>query len=283
MFLPLLFTLLLMDAKPLCVHTNDKGLFLGMVVCDEPIFYPQTAEEMEAIEVEAVWGTELPPVVVVSMDEPPFLPAPRVDLFMSRVVSSDGPLLVHTASWQAPVIPPLLQPRLTVSFSPGLNIGRGVWSWRGTACNVTDIEQPADQGDVETAANSVSIPTIGYGEAQTSNQLYLNRSRPVVGSKIAQGISGLGTILIAARIITASSGWGAGAGVAMYVTGKLVDHFKSVTPASLDQRFAGTNILKDGSSVLLPSRSQQNHCATWEFFARYSGKNAVVRYNIPIY
>jgi len=178
-------------------------------------------------------------------------------------------------------------PRVLVSLSPGLSTGRGlpgnVWSWRSTACNATEFPQHIDQGDIEMVANSVGIPTIGYGEASTSNQLFINRSAPVVGTQMVQGAAGLLTILIASDVITASGIWGAVAGGVFYAAGKVVEHFKSVTPADLTTRFAGTTILVDNFSATLAPHSQPNHCASWEFFARYSGKNAVARSGIPIY
>ncbi len=194
----------------------------------------------------------------------------------TEIVSSDSPVRVNLAQITA-------GPRATVSLSPGLNIGRGVWSWRGTACNLTELVQHIDQGDLEQIANGAGIPTIGYGEASVSNQLMINKSRPVVGTQIVQGGAGLGTLLIASRIVAASGVWGAAFGGATYAAGKLVEYFKSVTPADLAQRFAGTAILVDNLTATLGPKSGPNHCASWEFFARNSGKNAVARGGLPLY
>jgi hypothetical protein len=218
-----------------------------------------------------------------SASVPPMSTALPEMLTVPRVVSSDSmeqeaaPLRVHLAQVVTG------QPRALVSLSPGLNIGRGVWSWRGTACNVTDFPQHIDQGDIEEAANSLSIPTIGFGEAQNSNQLFINRSHPVVATQVVQTLTGLGTLLIASRIVAASGIWGAAFGGATYAAGALVSYYKSVTPADVATRFAGTTILVDGYSATLTPRSQPNHCASWEFFARYSGKGAVARSGLPIY
>lgn len=195
---------------------------------------------------------------------------------VGRLVPSEEPIRVNLAQITT-------GPRAMVSLSPGLNIGRGVWSWRGTACNMTDVAQHVDQGDLEQIANGAGIPTIGYGEASVSNQLFINKSRPVVGSQIVQGASGLGTVLIASRVIAASGVWGAAFGGAFYAAGELVKYFKSVTPSDLTQRFAGTTILVDNLTATLGPRSGPNHCASWEFFARFSGKKAVAQSGIPLY
>ena len=259
-------------------------------------FTPQTEQQMLSVEAGAIaldylykapidaelsLGDKLP---VFASGKDVALPNYETAL---RTVNADDtaaqgavPLPVKLANWQPT---PNAVARATASVSPGLNIGRGVWSWRCTVCNTTDQAQAIDQGDIEYAANAVFIPSIGFGEAQTSNQLFINRSKPVVITKITQALTGGGTVLIASKVIKASGVWGAGFGVAMYLAGDAVGYFKSVTPADLATRFAGTTILRDGSSYTLSPRQQANHCATWEFFARYSGKNAVTRSGIPIY
>ena len=71
--------------------------------------------------------------------------------------------------------------------------------------------------------------------------------------------------------------------IGFYGADRLVSYFKSVAPADLGTRFAGTEILKDGTTKVLMPHSSANHSATWEFFARYSGRNAVARSGIPVY
>jgi len=223
--------------------------------------------------------------------EPEPAPIPAHLIQHPIVIDSDTSTSAPSTSAPSPLPVRFAQlstiPRVLVSLSPGLSTGRGlpgnVWSWRSTACNVTEFPQHIDQGDIEMVANSVGIPTIGYGEASTSNQLFINRSAPVVGTQVVQGAAGLLTVLIASDVITASGIWGAVAGGVFYAAGKVVEHFKSVTPADLTTRFAGTTILVDNFSATLAPHSQPNHCASWEFFARYSGKNAVARSGIPIY
>lgn len=255
------------------------GALAGVARCQELTQEERWASELAVYHSQdwLSWWQKMPVDAAL-----PVVP-PLLEILPSEPVDGSGgggPLPVRLVSWQGSVTS---QPRMAISISPGREIGRGVWSWRATAENLTDAPQNVDQGDIETAANSVGIPVIGFGEAQASNQLAIHTSKPVRGAQIVGALSGAGLTLMATRAVSASSAWGIVAAVGFYGADKLMAYFRSITPADLGTRFSGTEILKDGTSKALAPRGSPGHSATWEFFARYSGKNAIARSGIPMY
>ena len=220
--------------------------------------------------------------------DPPSLQRAEFELIWahSNATPLSSPTPARLANYSEQAAPPPVStqsPRLLISFSRGLNIGKGLYAGRSTACNVTPVPQGVGQGDVEYAANVAGIAMVGIGEAQNSNQLQRNRSMPVVGSQITQGLSGFGTVLIAAKVVAASGTWGAVLGGISYAAGYAQNYFKSVTPADLNSRFSGSTTLTDGLGTQLPPRGDPHDCQTWQFFARYSGKIVKAEANIPVY
>src|SRR5678815_914384 len=137
-------------------------------------FRPQTEQEMLAIEASAVamdyWYKSPVDVELSQPAESTVALSSRPTL---RIVNADEttaqgivPLQVHLVDFRSPL--PVGPSRAMASVSPGASVGRGIWSWRCTVCNVTDQSQAIDQGDVEYAANTVGIPSIGFGEASVS-------------------------------------------------------------------------------------------------------------------
>ena len=161
-------------------------------------------------------------------------------------------------------------PRAKVSFSAGVNFGRGIYEWHAVVCNTSPVAQTIDTGWVFQAASQLGIEYVDLQDAEFGNQQQLNRNPSIIGSNMASGAGWVTTALIASKIVTASGPWGAGAVVVGQGASMLTKFLSGLTP-NLMARITGEELLYVSGTIDLSPHGQAHDCTNGDgklFFAR---------------